>query len=385
MQIPTLAQLYETIKADLESELNVTIPVFGKSFLRAFAMVQAAKLKVLYLLQGALQKNIFVDTADPESQGGTLERFGRVKLNRNPFPATSGFYEVTVTGEVGAVINANQTFKSDDSALNPGKLFILDTAYTLTGISGTITIRALETGLDSKLSVTDTLTSTAPIALVNSLVTVSAETVPPQSKEDIEAYRRAVIQSFRLEPQGGSGADYRLWAAEVQGVRQSFPYTDAVDINEVNLFIESPVNDSTDGKGTPTATILTNVNENITLPTASRPSRLPLTATLNVLPITPLDIDITINSFTGLTPDIETAIEQTIELALDSIRPFVGSIDVVADKNDIFSINKIISLILEASPGAVFGAVVLEVNGNVENSFTFTQGNIPYLNSIIFV
>jgi uncharacterized phage protein gp47/JayE len=382
--MPTLNQLYQTIKTDLESELNITIPIFGKSFLRAFAMVQAGKLWLLYLLLAKVQKNIFVDTADPESMGGTLERFGRVKINRSPFPATAGFYSVTVTGEIGAVIPFNQIFKSDDNSLNPSKLFILDTQTTLTATSQQITLRALELGIDSKLSINDTLTATSPIALVNSTATVFAETVQPQAREDIEVYRQIVIQSYRLEPQGGAGADYRIWSSEVQGVKQSYPYTSNVNTNVVNLFIESPIADSVDGKGSPTAAIIAAVEENIEIPTPTRPSRLPLTATLNVQSVTPLDVVITIDSFVDITTAKQAAIQTAIENALDKIRPFIASIDVVSEQNDTFSSNTIIALILQAVSGSVFGAVTLEVDGNMVNSYQFVNGEIPYLDSISY-
>lgn len=380
--IPTLNQLYQTIKTDLESELNITIPIFGKSFLRAFAMVQAAKIKLLYLLLGKVQKNIFVDTADPESSGGTLERFGRVKINRNPFPPTAGFYVVTVTGTIGGVIAANQMFKSDDNSLNPQKLFILDTAFTLVATSGQITLRALETGTTSKLSIGDTLTATSPIALVDSLGTVFAETTPPQSAENIEDYRDVVIQSFRLEPQGGAGADYRIWASEVQGVKQTYPYTSNTSINVVNLFIEATQIDSTDGNGTPTTAIINNVIAAIEDPTPTRPSRLPLTATLSAQAVTPLAVEVDIVGYVGVTPAIIELIENAIIAHLSTVRPFVASIDVVAQANNIFSINKIISLVLEATPGAIFGAVILTVDGNVVPTFTFENGDIPYLDTI---
>ena len=380
--LPTLQQLYTGILSDLESEFNITIPLIGKNFLRALAAVQAAKLKLYYLLVADVQKNIFVDTADSVAQGGTLERFGYVKIKRGPFPATAGYYTVSVIGDSGAVIPQNTTFKSDDNSLNPSNLFVLDTAYTLTGTNDTILLRSLSSGLGVKLSVGDTLTSTAPIALVESQVTVTIEDVEPQAAETIEDYRAVVIQSYRLEPQGGAQSDYRLWASEVQGVRQSYPYTDIISINEVNLYVEATIVASTDGKGTPTTQIMDNVRDAIEQPTPSRPSRLPLTATLNVLPITPLDVDIEIAGFQG-TPS--AVISPTIENSLDNVRPFMGGIDVLANRNDVFSVNKIINLVLQAQPGSQFGQVTLIVDGVNVNSFTFTDGNIPYFNSLTFV
>lgn len=381
IQIPTLQQLYVSILADLEAEFNTTIPTFGKNFLRVIASVQAGKLWIYYKLTGKVQKNIFVDTADPESQGGTLERFGRVKLGRNPFPAVSGEYTVLLTGTIGAVVPAQTTFKSDDSSSNPGKLFILDTAFTLDGIN-LITVRALESGLDSKLSIGNTLTATAPIANVDQIVTVTAETNEPQAAENIEDYRNKAIQAYRLEPQGGAGADYRLWSAEVQGVLQSYPYAATTLSNEVNLYIEATIADSTDGKGTPSSSLLSDVEDSIELPTATRPARKPLTVGVNYLPIIPKDIDITVASFSGITPAIKTLIENAIRTELESVRPFISSIDILSDKNDIFDTNNIISIILSARPGSVFGAVTMTVDGAPVNTYTFVDGEIPFLSSV---
>jgi len=49
MAIPTLSELFNDVLGDLEAEFNITIPLFGKNFLRALAAVKAAKLKLVYL------------------------------------------------------------------------------------------------------------------------------------------------------------------------------------------------------------------------------------------------------------------------------------------------------------------------------------------------
>lgn len=380
--IPTLGQIYTSVLADLEAEYNVTIPLIGKSFLRSVAAVQAGKLWLMYKSLANVQKNTFVDTADPESIGGSLERFGRVKLGRNPFPATAGQYTVQVVGTLGAIIPAQTTFKSDDSSLNPGKLFVLDTAFTLDGVDQ-IVLRALETGLDSKLSISDTLTITAPVALVNSTVTVLSETIEPQAAEDIEEYREKCIEAFQLEPQGGAGADYRLWSGEVQGVNNSYPYAASGLVGEINLFIEATIADSIDGNGTPSVALLNAVQANIEEPTVDLPARKPLSVFLiNYLPVTPLQVNITVADFDGITVDIETLITNAIQTELEDVRPFVDSIDILANKNDIFDVNNIISIILQARPGSIFGAVTLEVDGNIVNSYTFENGDIPYLGTV---
>jgi uncharacterized phage protein gp47/JayE len=385
IRIPTLSELYNQIVADFESELGESIPLFGKSFLRATAAVQAAKLWINYKINAFVQKNSWVDTADPESMGGSLERFGRVKLNRNPYPATAGQYVVTVTGSIGAIIPTRTIFKSNDNALNAGKLFILDNQYTLVAVSDSITLRALEIGIDSRLNIGNQLTSTTPISLVNSLAVVSSEAVEPFSSEDIEVYRRKIIESFQLEPQGGSSSDYRLWANEVQGVAQSYPFAVSGQVGQVNLFIEATIEDSTDGQGSASAGLLDDVKDNIELPISGVPARKPVGNIVNYLSVTPLEVNIEITGFQGLTTDIENLIEGALTEEIVKIRPFVSAIDIVSKRNDTLNTNKIITTILTTIPGSVFGTITLEVDSVATASKTFAGGEIPFLNSVTYV
>ena len=390
MTIPTLSELKNSIIADLENELTITIPIFEKVFLNALASVQAVKLKMIYLAIAKVQKNIFVDTADPENTGGTLERFGRVKLNRNPFPAVAGHYDVEVTGDIGAVIPASTTFKSNDDSLNPSKLFQLDVEYTLIAATDTINVRALESGLDSKLLVNDVLTVTSPIANVDDEAVVTLETVQPFEEESTESYREASIKAYQLEPQGGAATDYRLWSLDAQGVNNTYPYAKSGDSNVIDLFVEANVSDSIDGKGTPSGLILDDVEEVIEFdPDNSQPleerGRRPLGVfEVNVLAITPLDVDINIDGLVGTTPEIESEITLALTSEIDKIRPFIAASDILSDKNDILDINKIIGVILETRPGSIFGTVTLDVDGNNVNTFTFLNGDIPFVNSVTF-
>lgn len=388
--IPTLNQLYTSILNDLETEFGTNIPLFGKNFLRALAAVQAAKLKLFYTALGGVQKNIFADTADPENSGGTLERFGRIKLGRNPFPAQAGQYEVTITGSAGATIPASTTFKSNDDALNPGKLYVLDLAYTLIATTDTITLRALEAGTGSRLGVGDQLTATAPIPNADRLAEVTAESVAPLDAESTEEYRRKVVEAYQLEPQGGAASDYRIWAGDVQGVARVYPYAKTGASGEVDVYVEATPGDSTDGKGTPPGSMITEVEEvfemdpDITKPINERGRRPLGVFDLNVLPVTVREIDIEIEDFEGITSPIQTAIENALVDALETVRPFISGADVLENKNDIFDLNRIISIILAVRPGSTFGEVNLYVDGVEVNTHTFIAGDIPHLNSVTY-
>ena len=391
ISIPTISELYDGIIDNIEAEYGSNIPLFGKNFLRCIAAVQAAKLKLYYLAIGHLQKNIFIDTADPESMGGTLERFGRIKLGREPFGAVAGSYNVTVTGTIGATLPASSTFKSDDDSLNPGKLFILDEAHIMVTVSDSIVVRALEAGTGSKLMIGDTLSLTAPIANVNRAATVTTESVEPLAAETVEEYRTKALAAYRLEPNGGSASDYRLWASDAQGVQRVYPYARSGFANELNIYVEATIDDSTDGLGTPSAALLESVEDVIELdPDTSKPinerGRKPLGIfNIEYLPVTIKEVDIEITGFVGLTAAIQTSIFNAIKAEIDNIRPYIAAADTPESKNDILDVNKIISIILLTRPGSTFGAVDLSIATVSLSTFTFTNGDIPHLNSVTYV
>jgi len=384
VRIKTTRELFDDIKLAIEAELGITIPLVGPVFTFAFAAVQAAKLRIFYLAISFLQKNTFVDTADSESIGGTLERWGRAKLGRSPFAAVQGQYEVEVSGDIGYTIPASTTFKSNDSALSPGKLFILDNAFTIATTPDTMTLRALEGGLESQLNVGDLLTSTSPLISATDVVEVTAETVTPVQAESLEDYRAITLESFRLEPQGGAGVDYRLWSRDAEGVANTYPYAKSGFPTEIDIYVEANLADSTDGKGTPTTAILDDVrdviefNPDTTLPLDER-GRRPLTDNPNVIAVTPLDVEIDIAGST-FTAAQESLIETSIINYVNTIRPIVDSIP--EDVDDTIRVNRIIFAIEDAVSGVSYGAVTLQVDGvPIASSYQFQQGEIPFVDA----
>lgn len=387
--IPTLVQIVDSFIANIEAQLNNSVPTNAKAFLRALANTEGAELKLLYLALGYIQQNMAPDLAQSESVGGMLERYGRIRLGRNPYGATAGSYTVQVSGTIGAEINGQVTFLSDDTSESPGNLYILDNHFTLVTGTDIITLRSLTTGTGALLKIGDSLTATSPIALVDSSVVVTGISIQPFDAETLEAYRAEILKTYRLSPQGGAATDYRLWAQDAQGVAAVYPYAASGYTNRVNLYIESTISDSTDGKGTPSPTMISNVqsvvefNPDTTIPLLQR-GRRPITVIVNYLPVTIATVDITIPSFIGLTTDIQNLISTGLTSYLSLIRPFIAAADILSDKNDTIDINAIAAAILSVIPGASFGTVGLKVNGVSVSSYTFTDGNIPYLNSISY-
>ena len=108
MRTPTINELRTALLDAFEDNFG-TVNRGLRSTFRVIAFILAAQLKLLYLTAARVQKNVFPDLADPELLGGTLERFGRARLGRDPFPATQGTFELSVTGTAGSTIRAGLT------------------------------------------------------------------------------------------------------------------------------------------------------------------------------------------------------------------------------------------------------------------------------------
>lgn len=377
--IPTIQELRETLANDFKSKFNLLSNNL-KKFLDAFSIVESAKFKLLYLYLQDLQNNIFPDTADLEANGGTLERQGRIYLNRNPRPATVGTFELSVTGEIGSVLRSGLTFKSNENSLSPGQLYVLDLEYIMTGTDDVIEVRSLGTGSEFDLNIDDELTITEPVIGVNQLVTVSDVISQPKNGEDIEAYRQAILDAIQLEPQGGSKTDYRLWSSDAQGVKKVYPYVKNGDAGTVQIYVEA-----TDGNGVPSSGLISEVEEVIEFdPDESKPlnerGRRPIQATIEVLPVVLIPVTVTITGLSQDTPSIRSAIQNNIELYLSSVRPYISGADLARNRNDILyeaRLQSVATDVLENSN--FFTGFAITVNGNSVSSYQFDLGNIPNL------
>ena len=388
--IPELQEIKDALANDFKDKLNLTDANL-KYVLNALDVVLAAQFKLAYLYLSDVQNNIFPDTADSESIGGTLERLGRIYLNRNPRPATVGTFEASVTGSAGAVLRQGLTFKSNEDAKNPSQLYILDAEYTLTGTGDIIEIRSLGSGTEFDLDVNDNLTITEPILGVTQTITITTVIDQPLASENLEDYRQAILDAIQLEPQGGSKTDYRLWASDAQGVKKVYPKVKNDDAGTVQVYVEATTENSTDGYGTPSSALLTDVEEVIqfdpdeTKPTNER-GRRPIQAFLEVLPISIVPVDVNIVELNDDSAAVKTAIENNMKSFLEDVRPYIAGADLPRSKNDILYSARLQSVatdVLEASN--FFNDFVMLVNGVGVTSFTFPVGEIPYLRTVTYV
>lgn len=387
--IPTIKEINTNISNDLRSKLNLAIDYLKKT-LDALALVLSAQFHLVYLYLSDIQDNIFPDKATTAGQGGTLERQGMIYMNRKPFPDSVGSFKVSVIGVAGSVLRVNLTFKSNEDSLNPGQVYILDSEYTLTGTANVIEIRSIGSGVYYNLNVSDKLTITEPVIGVDKTVTVTQVLVQPKAGETTELYRASILNAIQLEPQGGSKSDYRQWSTDAQGVRLVFPYVQDVNTGTIDLYVEATLADSTDGKGTPTLTILTDVKDvieqdpDITKPINER-GRRPIQANVQVSAITLVPVDVTIAGLNNDSVLVRNSISSSITDLLYDVRPFISGADLRRNKNDILYSGKVQSVVTDTlTNGNFFNLLTLYVNGNAITSYEFTLGNIPYLRNLTY-
>jgi len=387
-QIPTIIELKEQIGNDLKNRLNLTDDQLRK-VVDAFASVQAAQVKLLYLYLSDIQNNIFPDTADPASIGGQLERMGLIYLNRQPFPSTAALYDIEVIGEPGSTLRSGLTFKSNDDARNPGYLFVLDSEEILNG-TNIFEIRALTSGLDSLLDVGDSLTITEPVLGVDQTVTITEVTTEPRSAETEDEYRKAIIDAIQLEPQGGSRTDYKLWSQDAQGVRDVYPYVKDSDAGIVQVYVEATPEDSTDGDGTPSQALLDEVEAVIeqdpddTKPTEER-GRKPIQAFLEMLPIQLSAVDVEIVGLIDNSQDVKDKINEVLKDFLYDIRPYIAGADLARDRKDTLYNAQVQAAISDAlTSGNYFSNLIVFVEGISIDTYIFDKGNIPQFRDVTY-
>lgn len=386
-KIPTTLEIQEKISSNLRTSFNLVDSDY-KEVIDALSSVLAAQFKTLYLFVGDNRRNLFPDTADVAEEGGELEHLGNIYLNRQPKQATFGEYIVKLTGFPGAVIRSGLTFKSSEISNSPGFLFTSDIEYIMPNSDGLLILRSLNSGLDYLLKIGDKLNATEPVIGLDSEVEVLQILSLPLSAESVSVYRNNIKNAIQLEPSGGSRTDYRLWSSEVLGVRLVYPYVKEGFPGINQIFVEATKLDSIDEKGTPSLSLLNDVEEAIYFDPDNSidinlRGRIPMGAGLEVLPIQLKPVDVNIFGLTEQNPEIILSIRKNIDSYLINIRPFIAGADLLRNKSDVLYNYRISSVILDTIGKSVFFLnFSMNVDGNELNQFTFSGANIPYLRNL---
>jgi len=314
----TATEISAAIIAQLETSLSTTIPLLPKSFCRVLAKVLGGVFVMLYQFAGWILLQQFVKYAS-----NTPIKIGGIEIN--PLQAWGdlvGIYqktgqraerEITIT-----VLTQGGTITSGERIANPvtQMIYVVVGDVDLDAATVSATIRATRAGVLGNVDVDTELQFVSAPSDVEKIVTVNADPgtdVAGVDPEATEVFRERIQERFAARPQGGSYADYKDWAEEVTGVRNAYPYAGWVDpdipnsrAGHVFVYVQSDVDDD----GIPDSNLLTTVAEHIEGDVGGLANRRNINAYINVLPISRVTVDVTIE---GLTTDDTTAARAAIE------------------------------------------------------------------------
>ncbi len=210
--IPPLRDLKRQSELEIRSNLRKNEVRF--SFGKAIASVVAGTGFILHRHISWVYRQIFISTADEDS----LEEWGRVYgLPRNP--GTKAFGSVRLSGEDGVVILKGSELKFG------GLSFFTEQDVTIENRSATVSVEADIVGSRYNLRDLSELQLVNPLPRVDSRATVASDGIANGTDlEDIELYRRRLLDFIQTQSNGGSYADYINWVRAVPGVSRAWVY-----------------------------------------------------------------------------------------------------------------------------------------------------------------
>lgn len=307
-QIPTLKQLRQLARDDVEAEINGTL---GSRMREAIAFALAAfGYMYLRILQWQARQ-MFVDLAD-----AAYKLLHAAIYGVTPNPATQASGSVKATGTPGSVIPALTVLARDDGAE------FLTQALAVIGATSevTLTVSASEAGAAGNTLTGTVLTFTAPPAGVDAAATVlgvSGEDglTDGFDAEDADSVGERTLVKIQSVPRGGSETDYVIWATDVSGVAQAWAFDAAYGIGTVLVVIAKEW-DPTDPADSPvpSAALITEVETSLT---ALKPAGLHGVFVQGPV-VQNLDPYIVLNPDT---PEIRDSVTQSLALALAQAEP----------------------------------------------------------------
>ena len=376
-----------------EHEFNKKLRLLPKSFIRVFCRVLAGVFIILYKQIGWFFLQLFPETADWQEvtilgqRIRPLVKLGALFGIGEPLAGVQwqGIVEVDVL-KTGSVLYSGTQLKSSVT----GKLYVTSETKTLLLNKERVKVVCAEIGTAGNLEVSDVLNFVNPYGFIKSEAVV-LEVERTGLDEELEAnYRERLINRFRLQPQGGALADYRIWAADVPGVLRVYPYNDKEQPGGVLLYVSgipSVFNDRIPGKG-----LLKKVGEACTYdPETGKAIRKPLTAMLdpkndgsyeNIKPISVVEIEVVVTGVTGIAPaDFAELIKPALKNYFLDRDLYIRGLSDDNNRTNVVSKNHVITVInqIAVTAKAVFEEVVLKKENVVFSSYVLDDGKLAKL------
>lgn len=365
---PTTKELSDNIIAQMEASLNQTIPLLPKAFNRVLAKALAGVFILLYKYGGFVFLQMFVQTAsskDTEVNGRTVNplRFWQELSGVEPRGAATNAelsISVTVTNQTGILSSGSQLVSSAT-----GVTYVTLAGVPLDAAAVTVSVRAVADqnngagrGTIGNLDPGTVLSFANPLPNVAREAVVASQVVTAADQENVEVFRRRILDWFQKRPQGGAYADYEEWAESTEGIVNAYPYTGAP--GQVDVYSEATVASSGNADGVPTTAQLAAVLDNINFNAGGLATRRNANAFVNSLPILRSGFDVQVvgiagvSNLGGVRADITTAVTEYFL----STAPFIPGLS-LPPRNDQITrtrISAIVEDIVTASNGTFTAA-----------------------------
>jgi uncharacterized phage protein gp47/JayE len=308
--IPTLKQLRQLARDDVESEVNGTL---GSRMREGIAFALAA---FGYMYLSILQweaRQMFVDLAD-----AAFKLLWGSIYGVTPTPATAATGPARATGVDGTVIPALQLLTRDDGA----EFLVQAPAVIGAVISGEVdvTVSASEAGEDGNTLTGTVLTFVSPPVGLDAdaivLGTVGEDGLTDGfDAEDADSVGDRTLVKIQAGPVYGKEGDYVVWSTAVSGVAQAWAFDAAFGIGTVLVIIAQEWDPTDPGDSpVPSPALIATVEASLT---TLKPAGLhgvfvqgPVEQPLD--PFIVLDPD---------TADIRNSVTQSLALALADVEP----------------------------------------------------------------
>ena len=392
----TIEEVQQLLLRSFEREFNTQLRILPKSFIKVLCKVFAGVFIVLYKLVGWYFLQMFPETADwqevtilgvklrPLVKLGVLFGVGE--------PLVGVQWRGVITVDVltpGSVLYSGTQLKSSVT----GKLYITEETKTVLQAKESISVVCTETGTAGNLEQNDTLNFINPYGFIKTESVVSGVTRVGLDNELESSYRNRVVNRFRLQPQGGSLADYRIWASEVPGVLNVYPYNDKEQPGGVLLYVSGISEVYTDR--VPDGGLLKKVGEACTYdPETGKATRKPLTAVLdpkddgsytNVKPVTVAAFDVVISGVSGVTPaDFAQVVKPALQNYFLDRDLYIRGLSDDNNRVNVISKNHIIAVVnqIAVSVKAVFGTAEIKKGAGVIDMYTLDNGELAKLGTL---
>ena len=392
----TIEEVQQLLIRSFEHEFNTQLRILPKSFIKILCKVFAGVFIVVYKLVGWYFLQMFPETADWKEvtilgvRLRPLVKLGVLFGVGEPLAGVQwrGIITIDVLTQ-GSVLYSGTQLKSSVT----GKLYIVEETKTLLQQKETVSVVCTEIGTVGNLEQNDTLNFVNPYGFIKTEAVVSEVARVGLDNELESSYRRRVVNRFRMQPQGGALADYRIWASEVPGVLNVYPYNDKEQPGGVLLYVSGIPDVYADR--IPDGGLLKKVGEACTYdPETGKATRKPLTAMLdpkndgsysNIKPVVVVIFDVSITGMSGTaSADFAQVVKPALQNYFFDRDLYIRGLSDDNNRTNVVSKNHVITVVnqIAVSVKAVFETAEIQKNGSVTTLYTLDSGELAKLGTL---